>query len=104
VKEDDMNEAVACSLRPGDFGQRIEAWHELLGSRLLTRESTHDGCVLTLSATPGVAAVARGLADQEATCCPWMNVQITDGDVVTIRFSSSSQGGPETIRELFQTV
>lgn len=97
-----MNERVVCSLDPHDFDDRSRNWRDLLSGRLLTRESTDDGCVLTLSAAPGVAAAARRLAESEADCCPWMTVQIVDGEVVTITLSSSSPGGPETIRELFQ--
>lgn len=97
-----MNETVACSLGVDDFHDRSRVWRELLGSRLLYREATHDGCVLTVSAAPGVAAAARRLAELEAACCPWMQVQVIDGAVVSIKLSSSSPGGPEAIRELFQ--
>lgn len=97
-----MNESVTCSLGTGDFDDRSKVWRELLGARLLRRESTDDGCVLTLTAAPGVATTARRLAELEADCCPWMKVQILDGEVVTIMLSSSSPGGPEAIRELFQ--
>lgn len=97
-----MNETVTCSLAVGDFHDRTKAWRELLGSRLLSRESTHDGCVLTLSAAPGVAEAARRLAELEAACCAWMEVQVIDGTVVSIKLRSSRPGGPEAIRELFQ--
>lgn len=97
-----MNEPVTCSLGIGDFDDRSKVWRELLGTRLLRRESTQDGCVLTLSAAPAVATAARRLAELEAECCPWMKVQVLDGEVVTIVLSSSRPGGPEAIRELFQ--
>ena len=97
-----MNETVACSLQARDLDHRTESWRDLLGGRILRWQSTHDGCVLTLSAAPGVAAAARHLAALEAECCAWMEVQVLDGEVVTINLSSSSPGGPEAIRELFQ--
>lgn len=98
-----MNETVACSLRAGDFDDRIKLWRDLLSGRLLGRESTNDGYELTLDAAPGVAAAVQRLAELEAECCPWMKVQVVDGDVVRIKLSSSSPGGPEAIHELFQS-
>ena len=97
-----MEPAVACSLGPSDFNDRAQAWRELLGPRLLSRRWTDDGCVLTLTAAPGVALVARELARLEASCCPWMDVQVTDAEVVTVQLSSRSPGGADAIRELFQ--
>lgn len=97
-----MNETVACSLAIGDFHDRTQVWRELLGSQLLSREPTRDGCVLTLSAAPGVAAAVRRLAELEAACCAWMEVQVIDGAAVTVKLSSLEPGGPEAIRELFQ--
>jgi hypothetical protein len=97
-----MTEAVSCSLHAGDFEERFEAWRGLIASRLLSRESIPEGCVLTLNDGPDVAGTARRLADSEGECCPWMRVEVTGGDVLTIRISSSSPGGPEAIRELFQ--
>ena len=97
-----MDQTVSCSLRPGDFDQRTEAWRGLLAERILTREPTQEGCVLTLSDGPGVAAAVRRLADAERECCPWMSVRVIEGDVVTVELSSSTTGGPEAIRELFQ--
>lgn len=97
-----MRETMACSLGRRDFNHRRQAWVELLAGRLLRRESTEDGCVLTLTAARGVAAAARRLAREEAECCPWMKVQVDEGEVLTLRLSSSSGGGAEAIRELFQ--
>lgn len=98
-----MEQPAACSLRRDDLENRYEAWRELLERRLLRRQRTDDGCVLTLAAAPGVGPAARELAGLEAECCPWMDVRVTEEDtVVTIRLTSSRPGGPEAIRELFQ--
>jgi hypothetical protein len=97
-----MELPVACSLELGDFEDRCQAWQELVAGRLQERQWTDDGCVLTLSAAPGVGTEARRLARLEADCCPWMDVRVTDDQVVTIQLRSSEPGGPETIRRLFQ--
>lgn len=98
-----MTETVSCSLGADDFDRRFQEWRGLIEDRLLARQSTPEGCLLTLSDAPEVAATARRLADSEGECCPWMSVEIAEGDVVTIRISSSNPGGPEAIRALFQT-
>lgn len=97
-----MEHPVGCSLGPVNLEDRYRAWRELLEARLLRRQPAGDGCVLTLTAAPGVAATARELVRLEAECCPWMDAEVTEADVVTIRLSSSSPGGTEAIRELFQ--
>ena len=99
---DPVQQPVACSLRPGDLEDRTGAWRELCTGRLLGREWVDGGWVLRLTAAPGVAAAARELARLEAECCPWMDVEVTDGEVVTIRITSSRPGGSDAIRELFQ--
>ncbi|MBO0707509.1 MAG: hypothetical protein J2P43_13390 [Candidatus Dormibacteraeota bacterium] len=96
-----MEYPVACSLGPVNFNDRFQAWRELLAGRVLSRQPTDVGCVLTLTAAPGVGATARELIRLEAECCPWMEAQVTEAGVVTIRLGSSSPGGAEAIRELF---
>ena len=93
---------VACTLRPAEFTDRSEAWRRLLSGWLVGREPSHDGARLTLRGAPGVADAARELAALEAECCPWMVIEVGEGEDVTLSATSREPGGPETIRELFR--
>lgn len=92
---------VACTLRPAEFADRSEAWRRLLEEWLVSREATPGGGRLALRRAPGVAGAARELAALEAECCPWMTIEVGEGEEVVLSITSSQPGGPETIRELF---
>ena len=93
--------SVACTLRPAEFTDRSEAWRRLLSGWLVGHEATDDGARLTLRAAPGVADAARELASLEAECCPWMVIEVGEGEEVTLSATSPEPGGPDAIRELF---
>lgn len=92
---------VACSLRPGEFADRSEAWRRLLSGWLVRRVPTPEGGRLVLARAPGVADAVRELAALEADCCPWMAIDVGGGEQVVLTMASDEPGGPETIRELF---
>jgi hypothetical protein len=74
------NPPVACTLRPGEFQDRAEAWRALIDGWLIERERIPGGLRLVFDNRPGVAEAAGELLRLEAECCPWMHSQLEDDD------------------------
>ncbi|HEY6425450.1 MAG TPA: hypothetical protein VIY28_19845, partial [Pseudonocardiaceae bacterium] len=60
---------VACTLRPGEFQNRREAWQALSDGWLLAREPISNGIRLIFAKAPGVAETAGELLRLEPL--PW---------------------------------
>jgi hypothetical protein len=71
---------IACTLRPGEFQDRAEAWRALIDGWLIERERIPGGLRLIFEKRPGVAVAAQELLRLEAECCPWMHSQLRDDD------------------------
>ena len=74
------NPPVACTLRPGEFHDRAEAWRALIDGWLIERERIPGGLRLVFDNRPVVAEAAGELLRLEAECCPWMHSQLQDDD------------------------
>jgi hypothetical protein len=69
---------IACTLRPAEFHNRVEAWQALSQGWLLGREPISGGMRLIFARAPGVAETAGELLRLEAECCPWMQSELRD--------------------------
>jgi hypothetical protein len=67
---------IACTLRPGEFQNRLDAWQALSDGWLLAREPISTGHRLIFVKAPGVAEAASELLRLEAECCTWMHSQL----------------------------
>jgi hypothetical protein len=69
---------IACTLRSGEFQDRLDAWRELIDGWLVAREPISAGIRMVFARAPGVAEAASGLLQLEAECCPWMHSELRD--------------------------
>ena len=80
---------IACTLSAADLKDREGAWRKLMGSGLVKREPVRGG--LRLTAAPSAAAALIELIDLERECCAWINVEVSNGSVVTLTAESEGE-------------
>jgi hypothetical protein len=87
---------VACTLRPRDFMNRLDAWQALSDGWLLAREPIPSGIRLIFARAPGVAESLEELVRLEAECCPWMHSQLQADDQRLV--IDLTGGDPEAVK------
>jgi hypothetical protein len=74
---------IVCTLSASDLQDRRGAWDKLMGSGLVAREVVPGG--IRMRPAPGAAAALIELIDLERECCAWIQFEVSDGSVVTLR-------------------
>ncbi|MDQ6790260.1 MAG: hypothetical protein M3075_06370 [Candidatus Dormibacteraeota bacterium] len=93
---------IACTLKPGDFQNRLDAWQALSDGWLMGREPISAGIRLIFAKAPGVAEAAAELLRLEAGCCPWMQSQLRpDGQRLLMDLTGNDPEAAKAVVALF---
>jgi hypothetical protein len=93
---------IACTLRPAEFHNRVEAWQALSQGWLLGREPISGGIRLIFAKAPGVAEAALELLRLEAECCAWMQSQLrADGQRLLMELTGDDPEAAKAVVALF---
>ena len=93
---------IACTLKPGDFQNRLDAWQALSDGWLMGREPIFAGIRLIFAKAPGVAEAAAELLRLEAGCCPWMQSQLRpDGQRLLMDLTGNDPEAAKAVVALF---
>ena len=93
---------IACTLKPGDFQNRLDAWQALGAGWLLDREPMSAGIRLIFAQAPGVAEAAAELLRLEAECCPWMQSHLRpDGQRLLLDLTGNDPEAARAVVALF---
>jgi hypothetical protein len=80
---------IACTLSAADLKDRERAWRKLMGSGLVTRDRVPGG--IRLSPAPGAAEALIQLINLERDCCAWIDFEVSDGSVATLRADADGE-------------
>ena len=71
---------IACSLAPGALAARLAEWRALKADALLTEHASGSTITARYANRDGVAERLRALVAAEATCCPWLSFDVSEGE------------------------
>ena len=96
-----MEQAIACTLSPGQYRNRIDDLAQLAARALRSRERTADGARLVFAGSEDTERELRALIAAEASCCAFLRMDLQragDGLVLDI---AGPQDARAIIAELF---
>jgi hypothetical protein len=93
---------IACTLKPAEFENRVDAWQALSDGWLLGREPISGGIRLIFVSAPGVAEAAADLLRLEAECCPWIRTRLrADGQRLLMDLTGGDPEAAKAVVALF---
>jgi hypothetical protein len=93
--------AVACTLSPGQYGDRTGALAALASRALRSREQTQAGERLLFTDTPQIEHELRAVIAAESGCCAFLAMDLRrSGDGLVLDISGPADARP-IIAELF---
>jgi hypothetical protein len=93
---------IACTLSPGELGERLALVDGLVADALVAREPIPGGIRARFRAAPGVERRVRELAAGESRCCAFLDFDVrVDGEAVLLDVTGSPDAMP-AIQELLR--
>jgi hypothetical protein len=91
---------IACSLRPGEYAERLREFRRLFTTSLLDWRREPTRLYLRLSGATAPEASVRDLLRREQECCPFFTFDVqTPGDVVLVQ-AYVPEGADECLDDL----
>ena len=90
---------VVCTLTPAQFVHRGSAWRTIVQTTTRAQECP-GGYVLTFDRDERRLAKLVELVASEQACCEWMNLDLVQGDEVTLTMTADSVEGAAVIQAM----
>ena len=92
---------IACSLTTDQYRRRIADMGAVAQDALRSRAPIEGGVRHVFTAAPGVRDRLRGFVDAEAVCCPFLTLDLHDGNGGLILDVTGPEEARPVIDELF---